>query len=82
MSLPPRGFGGRGEHAVVVDRRAGGAWTALVDGRPLAGAFDSERAARLAVAAQVLRLDATELALLRRVRRGLCRKLPATRARR
>lgn len=74
MSLPPRGFGGRGEHAVLVEGRAG-AFTALIDGRPLAGAFASERAARLAVAAQVLRLDATELALLGRIRRGLLRKL-------
>jgi hypothetical protein len=74
MSMPPRGFGGRGEHAVVVERRAG-AFTARVDGRPLAGTFATERAARLAVAAQVLRLDATGLALLGRIRRGLVRKL-------
>ena len=75
MSLPPRGFGGRGGHAVVVHGLTG-AVIARVDGRRLPGAFASERAARLAVAGEVLRLDATELALLRRVRRGLLRKLP------
>lgn len=76
MALAPQGFGGRGRHAVVVERRTSGAWTALVDGHPLPGAFESERAARLAVAARVRHLDATELALLRRVRRSLRRKLP------
>ncbi len=75
MSLPPRWFGDRGEHAVVVNRRRGGAWTAFVDGRLLSDRFESERAARLAASAQVLRLDGTAHALLRRVRRGLWRKL-------
>jgi hypothetical protein len=76
MSLPPRGFGGRGEHAVALDRRGGSAWAARVDGRLLGDDFESERAARRAAVAEKLRLDATAQALLRRIRRGLLRKLP------
>ena len=74
MSLPPRSFGDRGGHTVALERRADGRWLALVDGRPLGSAFDSEPAARAAVAREVLRLDATAHALLTRVRRSLTRK--------
>ena len=75
MSLPPRWYGDRGDHAVVVDHRGGGAWTAVVDGRLLGEGFGTEREARLAAAEGVLRLEGTAHALLRRVRRGLWRKL-------
>jgi hypothetical protein len=75
MSLPPRWFGDRGEHGVIVARRGGGAWVAVVDGHPLGHGFGTEREARLAAAAQVLRAEGTAHALVRRVRRGLWRKL-------
>jgi hypothetical protein len=47
-----------------------------VDGHPLAPSFRSERDARDAGAAEVVRLDAVALALLRRTRSGLSRKRP------
>jgi hypothetical protein len=74
MGLPPRWFGDRGEHAVTVARR-GGAWAAVVDGRLLGSGFGTEGEARLAAAEQVLRREGIGHALLRRVRRGLWRKL-------
>lgn len=74
MSLPPRSFGDRRGHSVVVGPCDGGGWTAVVDGGR-ASASGSERAARVAAAEEVLRLEATAHALLRRIRRGLRRKL-------
>jgi hypothetical protein len=75
VALPPRWFGDRGERGVTVARRGGGGWAAVVDGRPLGDGFGTEQEARLAVASQVLRREGTAYALLRRVRRGLLRKL-------
>jgi hypothetical protein len=75
MALPPRWLGDRGEHAVIVARRGGDAWAAFVDGRLLGVGFGTEGEARLAAAEQVLRYDGLAHALLRRVRRGLWRKL-------
>lgn len=75
MALPPHGFGDRGLHGVTVARRGGGRWAAVVDGCPLGDGFGTEQEARLAAAARVLRLEGTAYALLRRVRRGLLRKL-------
>ncbi len=49
-------------------------WRATIDQRALWTTFASEREARNAVAAEVARLDAVALALLRRIRSGLGRK--------
>jgi hypothetical protein len=59
---------------VVVVRR-GTAWAAFVGGRLLGDGFVTEREARRAAAERTLRLEATAQALLRRVRRGLLRKM-------
>jgi hypothetical protein len=51
-------------------------WRVTIDEHPLSPPFLSEREARNAVAAEVVRLDAVALALLRRTRSGLSRKQP------
>jgi hypothetical protein len=72
MALPPRSLGNR-VRAVGVERLEMG-WRATVEARPLPGAFGSEGEARAAAAAEVARLDALALALLRRARSCLGRK--------
>ncbi len=49
-------------------------WRVAVDERPLSPVFASEREARDAGTAEVERLDAVAVALLRRIRSGLNRK--------
>lgn len=73
MGLPPHSLGSR-VHAVGLVRVDAGHWRVTVDERPLASTFPSEREACSAVAAEVVRLDALALALLRRTRSGLVRK--------
>jgi hypothetical protein len=72
MALPPNTFGSR-THALRLERIDDG-WRAVVDDRPLSPAWSSEREAWEAGAAEVARLDAVALALLRRARAGLGRK--------
>jgi hypothetical protein len=47
-----------------------------MDERPLAATFTSEGEARIAASAEVVRLEAIALALLRRIRSSLNRKSP------
>jgi hypothetical protein len=73
MGMPPHSFGPR-VHAVRLERVKAQQWRVSIDEHPLARTFLSEREARNAVAAEVVRLDAVALALLRRTRSGLIRK--------
>lgn len=73
MALPPRSFGPR-RRAVRLERVGERRWRVAVDERPLSPAFASECEARDAAAAEVERLDAVSVALLRRIRSGLNRK--------
>jgi hypothetical protein len=76
MALAPHSFGTR-THAVRVVESAGERrWRVTVDEQPLSPTFESQREARRAAAAEVARLDALALALLRRVRSRLTRKSP------
>jgi hypothetical protein len=72
MGMPPHSFGPR-VHAVRLER-VEEQWRVTIDEHPLSRTFLSEREARNAVAAEVVRLDAVALALLRRTRSGLFRK--------
>ncbi len=63
-------------HAVRLERVAEDRWRVEVDQRPLPATFASEREAQDAVAAEVVRLDAVALAVLRRTRSRLSRKQP------
>jgi hypothetical protein len=73
MGLPPHSLGTR-VHAVRLVRVDERRWRATIDARPLSSTFLSVREARDAVSAEVVRLDALGLALLRRARSGLIRK--------
>ena len=73
MAMPPHSLGTR-LHAVRLERVDGQGWRVSVDEHPLSPTFLSERDARHALAAEVVRLDAIALALLRRTRSGLMRK--------
>ncbi len=75
MALPPHSFGTR-VHAVRLERVAEDRWRVEVDQRPLPATFASEREAQDAVAAEIVRLDAVALAVLRRTRSRLSRKQP------
>jgi hypothetical protein len=68
--MPPGSFGTR-VHAVRLERLDEQQWRVTIDEHPLSPRFLSEREARDAVAAEVVRLDAVALALLRRTRSGL-----------
>jgi hypothetical protein len=73
MAMPPHSFGTR-VHAVRLERVDEKRWRVTIDEHPLSPTFLSEREARNGVAAEVVRLDAVALALLRRTRSGLMRK--------
>lgn len=73
MALPPITFGSR-THALRLEKIDERGWRAVVDDRPLTPTCPSEREAWEAGAAEVARLDAVALALLRRARAGLGRK--------
>ncbi|HET7823707.1 MAG TPA: hypothetical protein VFK90_00170 [Anaeromyxobacter sp.] len=75
MALAPHSFGTR-KHAVRVESAGEERWRVTVDEQPLSPTFESQREARRAAAAEVARLDALALALLRRVRSRLTRKCP------
>lgn len=75
MALAPHSLGTR-VHAVRLERVDEQQWRVTVDQHALSATFASEREARNAVAAEVARLDAVALALLRRTRSGLSRKQP------
>ena len=72
MAMPPHSFGTR-IHTVRLERVDEQQWRVTIDEHPLSRTFLSEREARNAVAAEVVRLDAVALALLRRTRSGLFR---------
>ena len=72
MALPPHSFGTR-VHAVRLERVDEQQWRVTIDKDSLSPTFVSEREARNAAAAEVVRLDAVALALLRRIRSGLSR---------
>ncbi len=73
MALPPHSFGARPQ-PVRLERVGEQEWRVSVDGQPLSPTFTSEGEARNAGAAEVVRLDAVALALLRRIRSSLNRK--------
>jgi hypothetical protein len=73
MALPPHAFGPRGA-TVRLERVEGERWRVTVDEHPLSPTFISEAEARDAGAAELVRLDAVALALLRRIRSSLNRK--------
>lgn len=75
MAMPPQSLGTR-VHAVRLERVDERQWRVTVDEHPLSATFLSEREARNALAAEVVRLDAVALALLRRTRSGMMRKQP------
>lgn len=75
MALPPHSFGTR-VHTARLDKVDEQRWRVAVDEHPLPATFASEREARSAVAAEVVRLDAVALAVLRRTRSRLSRKQP------
>ena len=75
MAMPPHSLGTR-VHAVRLEGVGERQWRITIDEHPLSPTFLSEREARNAVAAEVVRLDAVALALLRRTRSGLRRKQP------
>lgn len=73
MAMPPHSFGPR-VHAVRLEKVDEQQWLVTIDEHPLPPQFISERDARDAAAAELVRLDAVALALLRRTRSGLTRK--------
>jgi len=75
MALPPRSLGTR-VHVVRLERVDEQRWRVTVDENPLSPTFVSEREAWSAMDAEVVRLDAVALALLRRTRSRLTRKQP------
>jgi hypothetical protein len=75
MALPPHSIGTR-VRAVRLERVDAREFRVTVDEHPLSPTFVSEREARDAGAAEVVRLDAVALALLRRIRSCLNRKRP------
>jgi hypothetical protein len=75
MALPPHSFGNR-VRTVRLERADARRWRACVDEHPLSPTFASEGEARDAASAEVARLDALALALLRRARSRLGRKRP------
>ena len=75
MALLPNSLGTR-VRVVRLEKVGEHWWLVTVGEHPHAPTFVSEREARSAAAAEVVRLDAVALALLRRVRSGLSRKQP------
>ena len=75
MALPPRSLGNR-VRVVRLERVDEQQWRVTIDEHPLSPTFISEREAQDAGVAEVVRLDAVALALLRRTRSGLSRKRP------
>lgn len=75
MALPPHTFGTR-VHTVRFERVDERRWRVAVDQRPLPATLASEGEAQAAAAAEVVRLDAVALAMLRRTRSRLRRKQP------
>lgn len=75
MALPPHSLGTR-VHAVRLERVDEQRWRVTVDQHALSATFPSEPEARNAMAAEVVRLDAVALALLRRTRSRFTRKQP------
>ena len=75
MALPPHSLGNR-VRTVRLERDDARRWRVSVDAHPLSPTFASEGEARDAGAAEVARLDALALALLRRARACLGRKRP------
>jgi hypothetical protein len=75
MALPPHSIGTR-VHAVRLERVDEQRWRVTVDEHALSPMFASQCEARNAAAAEVIRLDALALALLRRTRSSLNRKQP------
>ena len=75
MALPPHSFGTR-VRAVRLERAGARGWHVIVDEHPLSPTFTSEGEARDAGAAEVVRLDAVALALLRRILSRSSRKRP------
>ena len=75
MALPPHSLGTR-VHAVRLERVDEQQWRVTIDEHRLSATFASEREARNAMAAEVIRLDAVALALLRRTRSRVTRKQP------
>ncbi len=73
MALPPHSFGTR-SRAVRLDAVDGQRWCVTIDEVRLPALFTSERAAREAGAAEIVRLDGLARALLHRIRSGLRRK--------
>jgi hypothetical protein len=73
MALPPHSFGTR-SRAVRLDEVDEQRWRVSIDGERLPALFISERAAREAGAAEVVRLDGLARALLRHIHAGLRRK--------
>jgi hypothetical protein len=73
MALPPHSFGLR-SRAVRLDAVDEQRWCVSIDGKRLPALFPSERAAREAGAAEVVRLDGVARALLHHIRAGLRRK--------
>ncbi len=63
-------------HSVRLERVDEHRWKVEIDHRPLPATFASERDAQGAVAAEVARLEAVALAVLRRTRSRLGRKQP------
>jgi hypothetical protein len=75
MALAPHVLGTR-VHAVRLERVDEQRWRATVGAHPLPVTFRSEREARDAATAEVVRLDALALALLRSIRSRSSRKQP------
>lgn len=75
MALPPSSLGAR-VRSLRIERIGERRWRTLVDEHPLAPTYCSEREAREAGSAEVARLDAVALALLRHVRAASLRKRP------
>lgn len=73
MALPPHALGTRAR-TVRLERVDARGWRVSVDARALSPTFASEGEARDAGGAEVVRLDALALALLRRVRARSSRK--------
>jgi hypothetical protein len=73
MALPPHSLGIR-VRTVRLESVDASRWRVSVDEHPLSPTFASEGEARGAGAAEVVRLDAVALALLRRVRSRSDRK--------
>ncbi len=75
MALPPHSFGTR-VRTVRLERVDARRWRVTVGEHALSPTFASESEARDAGAAEVVRLDAVALALLRRIRSSSSRKRP------